>query len=82
MLHFVGLGRIGEGNVGVRGRRCWQGDLGAENTDRAGRYHRSSDLARRELRLDRDRGGSTHWMVNALTAGAQLALRVRRRRKI
>src|SRR3954467_9017208 len=47
---------VGEGNVGMRCRRYRQGNLGAEGPDRAGRYHHTAELARRELRPDRDRG--------------------------
>src|SRR6266851_5561096 len=34
---FRWSGCVGEGNVGMRCRRCRQGDLGTESTDRAGR---------------------------------------------
>src|SRR3954467_14930307 len=49
-------------------RRYRQGNLGAEGPDRAGRYHHAAELARRELRPDRDRGwAAVAVVVNALT---------------
>src|SRR5215467_12130632 len=70
---FRWSGRVGKGDVGVRGRRYWQGDLGAENTDRAGRYHRTSDLARHDLRSDRDRGRSAVALASQCVDGGRPA---------
>src|SRR5437660_1152045 len=52
----------------MRCRRCRQGDLGAESTDRAGRYHRPSDLVGATYgRIGIEVGPLSQWLVNALT---------------
>src|SRR5437764_2585205 len=62
----------------MRGRRCRQGDLGAESTDRAVRYHRPSDLARRDLWPDRDRGWSAVAVAGQCADGGRAAGDLRR----
>src|SRR5205085_12135096 len=62
----------------MRGRRCRQGDLGAESTDRAVRYHRPSDLARRDLWPDRDRGWSAVAVAVQCADGGRAAGDLRR----
>src|ERR1700730_5663009 len=53
----------------MRCRRRRQGDLGAESTDRASRYHRPSDLAGVTYgRIGIEAGPLSQWLVNALTA--------------
>src|SRR5204862_7709734 len=54
------------------------GDLGAESTDRAVRYHRPSDLARRDLWPDRDRGWSAVAVAVQCADGGRAAGDLRR----
>jgi hypothetical protein len=53
----------------VRGRRCRQGDLGAESPDKAGRHHRSLALLGASFgRIGIEAGPLSQCLVNALTA--------------
>src|SRR3954462_14139884 len=62
----------------MRCRRYRQGNLGAEDPDRAGRYHHAAELARRELRPDRDRGWAAVAVADQCVDGGRAAGDLRR----
>src|SRR6476469_7808786 len=62
----------------MRCRRYRQGNLGAEGPDRAGRYHHTAELARRELWPDRDRSWAAVAVAGQCVDGGRAAGDLRR----